>query len=540
MKLIIFLNLLLCGGCSFNNNESQYEEKGETEESGSISLNPELEKILESDMHELMETQDFQISNDRFIRVFDPEYYPCAVAEDSTFYLVCTSYYNENQPPTYIVFKEEYIEEYLEKIGLEKGMDFSDIMKAWGDSEVFERSYDDTVQKKYKIEYKRDGLRYLFVSEDESGKGFVLYIGLPKDGSDEKEYYQIPSDDDIKSFLNMTEQELEEMTGTKIDESSLIVFETTLAFPVLFPQNTSYWFVCTSRNTSFKPKYFAFYGNYEKEYLRQLGLKNCRNFEDIMEVMGNTEVIESKTREEMEAINIDDYQNYMIQYEKNGLQYNFIADNVEGKSFTLYIGLGNSDEGNRSEMQTEKDDVQQATALYEEFLNGERNVEGISNIDDIAIPIGRTDIHYLVKYAYCDSNGDAIPELHIKSGRYYFVISYRDNELFVWKNFSSYESEYFPLSNGAFLVRKDDAVSSPGVIYRYTIFKQNGDEMFEITFSKANSNECSGYDANDDYIYNGISVSQEMWNELTEKYFYQDSNGRLIITDEVNWNVLYE
>ncbi|MBP3459736.1 MAG: hypothetical protein J6K58_11070 [Lachnospiraceae bacterium] len=352
VKFIIFLNLLLCVGCSLSNNESQYEEIGETEETEESTLNDlnmELKKVLESDMHELMETQDFQISNDKFIRVFSPEYYPCAEAENSDFYLVCTSYYNEDQPPAYIVFNEEYIEEYLEEIGLEKGMNFSDVMEVWGDSDVFETSYDDTVQKKYKIEYERDGLRYLFVSEDKSGTQFDLYIGLPKDGSDNQEYYPIPSDDDIKNFLNMTEQELEVMTESKVDESSLIVFETTLAFPVLFPGNTSYWFVCTSRDTAYKPKYLAFYANYEKEYLRQLGLKSCQNFEDIMKVMGNTEVIESKTREEMEKINITDYKNYMIQYEKNGLQYNFIADNVEGKSFILYIGLATSDMEDQSE-----------------------------------------------------------------------------------------------------------------------------------------------------------------------------------------------
>lgn len=184
--------------------------------------------------------------------------------------------------------------------------------------------------------------------------------------------------------------------------------------------------------------------------------------------------------------------------------------------------------------------LDRAMVLYKEFLSGDRNVRGISNIDDITIPIGETDRRYFTKYAYCDSNGDTIPELHIKLGKYYFVIYYSDNDLYVWKGLSAYNSEYYLLLNGAFLMRKDDVQASPGVSYRYSVFNIKGDEIDGFSFSKANINECTGYDEGDKYLYDGISISCEMWEKLTKRYVYQDNKGNLIIADDLNWITLYE
>lgn len=361
-RIMILLSLLLCAGCSSNNNEVQYEEKEETEETVSIISETELENILQSNMSDLIENQNFQISKDKFVRVFAPEYYPCAVAENSDFYLVCTSYYNENLPPAYIVFNEEPAERYLEQLGLNEKMNFSDIMKVWGNSDIFETSYD-TVQKKYKIEYERDGLRFLFISEEESGTNFVLYIALPKDGLEEEIYYPIPSDDEIKSCLNKSVQELEKTTECEIEKMLSI-----LPFPVLYSRNTSYWFVCGSWDTACKPIYLVFYEESEEEYLCQLGLKNADDFSDIIEVMGDTEVVVSRTSDEMEEIKdrVGDCTYYKIEYEVDGLQYAFIADNVNGENFTLYIGLAASDEVDISEEPVERDDAEQAMVLYEE------------------------------------------------------------------------------------------------------------------------------------------------------------------------------
>jgi len=426
-RLFLILNIfLLCVGCSSRNSEIEGEEIKQAEEDVNDISNAELESILKSNMGELIEKQKFQINEDKDIRVFSSEYYYRAEGENTDFYLVCKSYYDKSQQPAYVVLNDEHVEGYLEKIGLSKEMTFSDIMNAWGNSDVFEMSYNDTVQKQYKIEYEREGLRFLFVSKNEEGEQFVLYIGLPKDGSEEEKYYPIPTDDEIKNCLNKTVQELEEITECEMEKMLSI-----LSFPVLYSTNTSYWFVCSSWDKTSHPKYLVFYEECEEEYLRQLGLKNADNFSDIIEVMGDTEIVASRTGDEMEEIKnrIGDRTYYKMEYECNGLQYAFIADNAEGKDFTLYISL--TDEMEISEELSDNSDAAQIMELYEDFLKGVRNVKGICNINDITIPVGETDIHYSTKYAYCDSNGDDIPELHIKSGRYYYIISYQDNDLFV-------------------------------------------------------------------------------------------------------------
>ena len=252
-------------------------------------------------------------------------------------------------------------------------------------------------------------------------------------------------------------------------------------------ENSDFYLVCTSYyNEDQSPAYIAFNEENIEEYLEEIGLEKGMNFSDVMEVWGDSDVFETS---------YDD---------------------------------------------TELDNSDRAMMLYKEFLSGDRNVKGISNIDDITMPKGETDRRYFKKYAYCDANGDTIPELHIKSGKYYFVISYEDNDLFVWKDLSAYNSEYYPLSNGAFLMRKDDVQASPGVSYRYSVFNIKRDEIFGFSFSKANINECTGYDEGDEYLYDGISISQEMWEKLTKRYVYQDNKGNLIIADDLNWITLYE
>lgn len=51
-------------------------------------------------------------------------------------------------------------------------------------------------------------------------------------------------------------------------------------------------------------------------------------------------------------------------------------------------------------------------------MSGQISVHGI-DINYITVPTGEPDKRYPTKYAFGDSNGDDIPELHLKSSRYY-------------------------------------------------------------------------------------------------------------------------
>ena len=181
-------------------------------------------------------------------------------------------------------------------------------------------------------------------------------------------------------------------------------------------------------------------------------------------------------------------------------------------------------------------DIEKISVLYNQFLNGEINIEGIANIDDITIPTGEPDRRYGTGYAYQDSNGDGVPELHVNAGRYYVVISYKDDELFVWKNMQPYPY-CFGLKDGAFMTY--DARQS-FVYYSYFILNYSGDKIFEIHFSKNEKERYSIGDKIDEYIFDGAIVTKEAWEKLTERYLYTDESGIERIRNEVEWLVLYE
>jgi hypothetical protein len=87
--------------------------------------------------------------------------------------------------------------------------------------------------------------------------------------------------------------------------------------------------------------------------------------------------------------------------------------------------------------------------MYNEFLEGKISVEGI-DMNFLTTPKGEPDRHYTTKYALFDSNGDKIPELHINSARYYYILSYINNKLIIWKNMTT-DPQTYTLKNGAFI-----------------------------------------------------------------------------------------
>lgn len=181
--------------------------------------------------------------------------------------------------------------------------------------------------------------------------------------------------------------------------------------------------------------------------------------------------------------------------------------------------------------------VDKALISYNNFLNDKKSVDGI-DIDTITIPKGEKDRRYATKYAFWDSNGDNIPELHINSARYYYVLSYIDDELTLFKDFSPCP-QYYALSNGGFISHKFGAAPNFDV-YNYSIYNFSGDEIFNINFSKYDLNENGIYDNNDEYFFDGVNVTKEMWEKLTERYIYRDAMEVEQIRNEINWTILYE
>lgn len=139
----------------------------------------------------------------------------------------------------------------------------------------------------------------------------------------------VPTEEEIKTYLNMTIDEIEKLTGNAIDQSgTLMVFSFNVFFPCLDLDNSPFYFICINYDTSEKPRYLSFLRNYDEEYLSTIGLSENMSFRDIMNLWGETEIEERNRFEEY---------HYCIRYERNGLTYEFIANNKEGKWFDFFI-----------------------------------------------------------------------------------------------------------------------------------------------------------------------------------------------------------
>lgn len=137
-------------------------------------------------------------------------------------------------------------------------------------------------------------------------------------------------DDEIIKYLNMSVQEILDLTNSGIDElSSMVVFEPNVFFPYI--EIDSFLIICRSADITYTPIYIAMHQDDEEKYLEMLQLNCSMNFQDIMEVMGTVPVEESKEG--------TGYKRYMISFASGELGYYFCSDDQDGHGFELYIGL---------------------------------------------------------------------------------------------------------------------------------------------------------------------------------------------------------
>lgn len=182
-------------------------------------------------------------------------------------------------------------------------------------------------------------------------------------------------------------------------------------------------------------------------------------------------------------------------------------------------------------------DRENAIQIYKSFLDGNVCAEGI-NINFITVPTGEPDKRYGTQCSFFDSNKDGIPELHIKSARYYYIFTIRDNSMVVWKNLSP-NPPFYALSNGAFISRKIGSAPMHND-YNYIIFDYLGNEIYNLSFSKYDQDGDSIYGDNDTYLFDWVNVSKEQWRELIKRYLYTDKTGIERIHNEIDWIILYE
>lgn len=138
----------------------------------------------------------------------------------------------------------------------------------------------------------------------------------------------VPTEDEIKTYLNMTIDEIEKLTGNEVvKDSSTMVFSFVAYYTGINIENASFYFLCRGYDVSKKPIYVSFY-EYAEEYLKTINLSGNMSFIDIMNLWGEAEI---------EETNRSDEYRYRIVYKRNDLVYEFVSDNKEGNNFHFYI-----------------------------------------------------------------------------------------------------------------------------------------------------------------------------------------------------------
>lgn len=120
----------------------------------------------------------------------------------------------------------------------------------------------------------------------------------------------------------------------------------------------------------------------------------------------------------------------------------------------------------------------------------------------------------------------------------YNVFFYENGEINIFKDLLPYPY-YYALNNGGFISYRAGAALDSDE-YNYLIYNYSGDEILNISFAKYDSNENGIYDSGDEYFYDGVKVTREIWGKLTERFLYTDKIGIEEIRNEISWIILYE
>jgi protocatechuate 3,4-dioxygenase beta subunit len=154
-----------------------------------------------------------------------------------------------------------------------------------------------------------------------------------------------------------------------------------------------------------------------------------------------------------------------------------------------------------------------AMHTYKEFLAG-----GVA-VDDTNASETFTEIGNFNKFTLFDVNHDGIPELHIRTTRYYGIFTYGDDEMRIFHEGSVYDEL---LNNGA--LRYERIGAGPAhVEYRYKTFDDDGNLREDIPFEKWDCDENGIYDENDKYYYNNKEMSFAQWQSSVNDYLNMGS-----------------
>lgn len=199
-------------------------------------------------------------------------------------------------------------------------------------------------------------------------------------------------------------------------------------------------------------------------------------------------------------------------------------------------------EDNQNERQRESES-ERIIKLYNDFLSGEINFKGY-NIEEIATPTGEPEKRYHTDYAIVDSNGDGLPELHIRNAREFRVFSYKEGEIVhIYASFSR-PAQNTLRNDGTFLYRDTTGAGTREDYYRVFQVDKDGNEHIESEFYWRDLNWNAIYDEDDQYFFNKEECTETEWINKTKEYIYindeRNAQGWADVLDEAEWTIYCE
>lgn len=200
----------------------------------------------------------------------------------------------------------------------------------------------------------------------------------------------------------------------------------------------------------------------------------------------------------------------------------------------------------QEELQNERqreNESERIIKLYEDFISGEINFKGY-NIEEIATPTGEPEKRYHTDYAIVDSNGDGLPELHIRNAREFRVFSYKEGEIVhIYASFSR-PAQNTLRNDGTLLYWDTTGAGIREDYYRVFQVDKDGNEHIESEFYWRDLNWNAIYDKDDQYFFNKEECTETEWIKLTQKYIYindeRNAQGWADVLDEAEWTIYCE
>lgn len=153
--------------------------------------------------------------------------------------------------------------------------------------------------------------------------------------------------------------------------------------------------------------------------------------------------------------------------------------------------------------------------IFNNFLTGQTDaIDKDGQRRNIYYYLDQTSEEDLREYAVYDMNGDAIPELIIRSRISLDIFWIYNNELTLWYSDVSYTK---PLNNMALLY--EQAGGGPEhTNYMYIVLGYHGEELYKINFSEYSNGEVHHVQYDNKYFINDTEVTKEIYDSLSERF----------------------